>query len=188
MRKSNFAVKSVNGSVLWNNPALMLRCDPEKGITLVARRLEGFRTKEEPVLRIDPDEARYFRVGDGPRSAWTGGHPGVWDAQIYSDDGGATVFRMNNGHEAAALCKWVERYARRKAERRLFELPVCEQLDERLAKLSADARAEQYRAYLANLCYRLSYLRGRETVEEVDCELAAIVSEMQAVLGGVKDL
>lgn len=174
-----FVVKAVNGKVLWNDPVLLLRCEGDKGLTLIARRFSGFKSTDEVVLTADPRQARFFRGGEGPRNALTGGHPGVWDVHVLADDGSINAFRMRNQGDARALCRWIEDYAAHTLPR-----PCAQIHSGALAEPSPVALgdAEQYRVYLANLCYRLSYLRGRQTVQEVDAEISAIVEEIQGTL------
>lgn len=179
-KRKVFVVKAVNGKILWNDPVLMLDCEAGKGLTLTARRFSGFRSTDEVVLAVEPKQARFYRVGEGPRSAWTGGHPGVWDVHVLGCDGSVNAFRMKHQGDARALCKWVEEYAAARAARTCAQPSAGEQIG---SSSDIPDSVEEYRACLANLCYRLSYLRGRETVQEVDAELSAIVGEMQSFIG-----
>lgn len=175
----SFRIKAFNGVRPYDGVPLLLVCDKKKGLTLLSIRRP--RNKEE--LTIDPVRARLHKIADTPFSDLTGRPLGTWEVDVY-DKVGPTSFRMRSKNDALALISWIEKREKRRTKR---EAEPADQSSIEVRKgvcsPSPAADAEQYRAYLANLCYRLSYLRGRQSVQEVDDELSAIVEEIQGVLG-----
>ena len=173
-----FRIQAFNGVRPYDGAPLLLVCDKEKGLTLFSIR--GFKNKEE--LNRDPTGAALHKIADTPFSDLTGRPLGTWEVNV-RHKGGVTSFRMRNKADALGLISWIEKRERRRAKGK----PGAAEQAQAAAgggpcAMKAITSADEHRAYLANLCYRLSYLRGRQSVREVDAELSAIVDEIQGVL------
>lgn len=176
---AGFRVEAFNGVRPRNGASLLLVCDKRKGLTLLSIR--GPKNKEETV--VDPVSARLHKIDNGPRSSWTGRQLGTWEVDV-RHRGGVTSFRMRSKGDALALISWIEKREKRRAKSKsnpAEQVPAA--ASGGVCEMQTVSSAEEYRAYLANICYRLSYLRGRQSVQEVDDGLSAIVEEMQGVLG-----
>lgn len=176
---AGFRVQTFNGVRPRDGAPLILACDKKEGLTLLSIR--GSNRKVE--LKCDPTSAGLHKIDDGPRSNWTGRALGTWEVDVHHR-GGVTSFRMRSKNDALALIFWIEK--REKRRPKVVVEPVgrpSPSVEKGTSAISSVSSAEEYRAYLANLCYRLSYLRGRQAVWEVDAELSAIVEEIQGVLG-----
>ena len=181
---AGYRIQAFNGVRPRDGAPLMLVCDKKKGITVLSIRSSG--NKEE--LSCDPRSACLHKICDGPRSRWTGRALGTWEVDV-SYEGGTASFRMKSKAHATGLISWIEKREKKRAKSVAgLGGEACLNTRSWGCVPGDGADVEQYRAYLANLGYRIGYLRGKESVEEVDLELGALVSEIQAVLGGVKDL
>lgn len=170
----SYPITAFDGKRPYDGSPMRLMCKKSEGLTLV--KVAG--GKLETILKLDPDEAGLHKIGHGQLNFWTGRHHGEWEVDVRGDR--YASFRMKNKSQALALISWVKKYAKRKAKQTpsaLTEKPTTS--SNTPIALSGD---DQHRAYLANLCYRLGYLKGRETVEEVDRELDLLVQELRSVL------
>lgn len=157
---------------------LFLTCDKKE--SLILHSVRGFNKKKEE-LRCDPTQAFLHKIDDGPRSSLTGRRVGTWEVDVLHK-GGVTPFRMRNQGDALALISWIEKREKNRPRPAEAAVPPPATSANSFTPNACSSEAE-YRAYLTNLCYRLSYLRGRQTAQEVDAELTAIVEELQGALG-----
>ena len=176
---SRLRVTAWNGTRPRDGAPLVLILDKKKGLTLISVR--GSDRKVEKV--IDPVSAKLHKIADGPRSNLTGRALGTWEVDVYGEPGFAS-FRMTGKYAALGLISWIEKREKKRAnERQILAADDLSAANGGTCAKQAVSSVEDYRAYLANLCYRLSYLRGRQSVQEVDAELSAIVEELQVGLG-----
>ncbi len=170
----SYPVSAFDGKRPYDGSPMRLMCKKNEGLTLV----KITRGKPETLLELDPTNARLHKIGHGQLNFWTGRHHGGWEVDVRGNRHAS--FHMKNKSHALALISWVEKYAKRKAKQAQPE--DAEGSEARNNKPATLSSVEDHRAYLANLCYRLGYLKDRSTVEEVDRELDLIVREIQSVL------
>lgn len=170
----SYPITAFDGKRPYDGSPMRLMCKKDEGLTLV--KIAG--GKLETILKLDPDEAGLHKIGHGQFNAWTGRHHGEWEVDVRGDK--CTSFRMKNKGHALALISWVEKYAKRKAKQAHPALVAEPTANSSMPSILSDN--DQHRAYLANLCYRLGYLKGRTTVDEVDRELDLIVQELRSLL------